>query len=311
MKEIGKFLKDTRKKQGLTKEDISNKTKMNISIIKNIEDGNIEFFSNDLTYLRYYIRSYSNSINVDFDSLEEEIEKATLTYTQSMETLEKDKIEQLNESIKYKRNIVEPTSPLSSVSQKSKNIDWTLVSLISIVTLIVAFLMYSVAVNLTSEKPDKKEPPIVDVDKDKDKKPNEKEDDDVIEPELKEINITQENANTYLISNWQAQEDFSIKTIFNSATWTQIKVNEQVINIPEEDANNKTFLPGEELVIKDKYILNGEENAFKAGDIISIRFGIMNGNEFMINNEEYTLDESIASLLGPTDVIFKLETEAD
>ena len=71
---------------------------------------------------------------------------------------------------------------------------------------------------------DKKEPPIVDVDKDKDKKPNEKEDDDVIEPEIKEINITQENANTYLISNWQAQEDFSIKTIFNSATWTQIKV---------------------------------------------------------------------------------------
>ena len=53
MKEIGKILQENREQQNKSIDDISNITKMNINIIKNIESGNVEYFSNDLAYLRY------------------------------------------------------------------------------------------------------------------------------------------------------------------------------------------------------------------------------------------------------------------
>ncbi len=47
------------------------------------------------------------------------------------------------------------------------------------------------------------------------------------------------------------------------------------------------------------------------GDTIVIRYGIMLGNSFYINGNQYDLDESIANASSGTDVIFKLDTDVD
>lgn len=304
MVEIGKFLKENRIKQKKSIDDISNITKMNINIIKNIESGNVAYFSNDLTYLRYYVRAYANAINVDFNSLDESLQSAILSYTQSIDVLEQEKIEQLNKQIKTKQKKI---SPNISNLNKAKRIDWTLVSLISIVVLIVVFLAYSITINLMKERDPIEKPPIVDTDKDNDKDkdddPLEEPDDEIIE-EIK-VDIKAENANTYMLSDFS--DDLEIKTKFNVNTWVQIQVNGVVINIPNETFLSKTFLAGEELIIPINYVVNNEEKTLAEGDIISIRYGIMQSNEFFVNDEILELDEQIKNALGGTDLIFKLE----
>ena len=309
MKEIGMFLKENRIKQALTIKDIADKTKMNTNIIKNIEAGNVAYFENDLTYLRYYVRSYANAVNVDFDSLEKELDQASIDYTQSMAILEKEKMANLNENIKVKRQQLSKPPLRGSLKKTRGHIDWTLVSLITIVTLIVGFLVYSVFINVINKDPGKDKPPVIDNPVDK---PDDEEENPIDqEPIIADLKIVKEDPNTYVISNWKQQKDFNIKTIFAVNTWTQIQVNEQVVDIPGDGNASKTFAPGEELVLKDKYTINDVEQEFKPGDVISIRFGIMLGNKFMINNQEYQLDESIADVSGPTSVIFKLDQDVE
>ncbi|NLC54369.1 MAG: hypothetical protein GX769_00625 [Erysipelothrix sp.] len=308
MKEIGMFLKENRIKQALTIKDIADKTKMNINIIKNIEAGNVSYFENDLTYLRYYVRSYSNAVNVDFDSLEKELDKASIDYTQSMAILEKEKMKTLNENIKVKRQQFSQPPSKGGFRKTRGSVDWTLVSLITIVALIAGFLIYSIAINLVNKDNPTDVPPVIDNPVDK---PDDEKDPIEEQPIIADLKITKEDPNTYLITNWQQQKDFNIKTVFVVNTWTQIQVNDQVVNIPQDNNLSKTFAPGEELVLKDKYTLNEVEQEFKAGDVISIRYGIMRGNKFVINNEDYQLDASIADVSGPTSVIFKLDQEVE
>lgn len=312
MKEIGKFLKESRKQLDLSISDISNITKMNINIIKNIEAGNIAHFSNDLTYLRYYVKAYANAVNVDFDSLDKELENSTLSYTQSMLVLEQEKIQELNENIRTKKQNISQPLNRGGLQKSRRSIDWTLVSLILIVTLIGAFLLYSVAVNLLDKKPVDDTPPIVN-------KPDNEKPDDVDEepidekPIIADVKITKdaENPNVYLISNWQKQENFSIKTIFGVPTWVQIQVNGSVVKIPGENNISKTYQRDEELVIKDKYVLGDDEIEFKAEDVIVVRYGIMRGNKFQINNQDYELDESIFNTNSPENITFKLDADVE
>lgn len=315
MEEIGQFLKENRINQNLTITDISNITKMNINIIRNIEEGNVAYFSNDFTYLKYYIKAYSDAVNVDFKSLEETLNKEMLEYTQSVETIKEEKINKLNQNINQKKSKM--SSPLHKSQKKigAGSIDWTLISLISIVILIAGFLIYSVYINFSDKTPtEDNTPPVVEEgpkDEEDNKGEEDNKDDEQEEEIIAPVEINKEDPNTYLISNWQNQEEFSIKTKFAANTWLQIQVNDQVINVPETDASSKTFSSGEELVISDKYTVNGEEKQFKANDVINIRYGIMRGNEFFINNEEYALDEEIANANNPENVIFKLDADVD
>lgn len=309
MKEIGKFLKEHRKSLDLSIADISDITKMNINIIKNIEEGNVSYFSNDLTYLRYYVKSYSNAVNVDFDSIDSELDEITLAYTQSLHTLKLDRFNELNESIKGKRKTTSSAPSRGGIKVVRKSIDWTLVSLISIVTLITAFLIYSVVINLADKEPTDTTPPVIDVIPPTEKDPEKEE--PIEEPTVQPVVIVKEDPNTYLITNWQSQENFTIKTVFSRDTWVQIKVNDQVVDIPNETGKDKIFRLNEELILDKTYKINGEEKSFNANDVISIRYGVMLENKFFINDKEYPLDESIASANGGTSVIFKLDVDVD
>lgn len=68
MKELGQLLKKTRTEKNLTLEDISSRTKIQLSILKRIEDGN----SKDLphaAHLRGFIRQYAKILGLDPDEV--------------------------------------------------------------------------------------------------------------------------------------------------------------------------------------------------------------------------------------------------
>ncbi len=308
MKEIGKTLKESRLAQNKTIEDISNITKMNINIIENIEDGNVEYFSNDLAYLRYYVRAYVSALKVEIEDLDSKLEAVTLEYTQSINVLEQEKIEQLNEQIKTKNKTIKV--PQSNI-KRVKKIDWTLVSLISIVALIGCFLIYSVVSNVMNPKEptDNTPPPVVqpeETDDGKEEEEKEEEPEKVVETNAKVNQITN---NQLEIVDWK--ESTTIKTKFKVNTWVQMQVNNQVVLLPKEEVDNRVFAADEELIISDFYILGGQEFKFKETDVISIRYGVMNGNEFYLDEKKIDLDPEIANLMDPIDMVFTLGKKAD
>ena len=298
MKEIGQILKENRLEQKKTIEDISSITKMNINIIKNIEEGNIDYFKNDLGYLRYYIRSYVSSLDIEIENLDEHLEDATLEYTQAITILEQEKLEQINEQVKHKK----VTMNLSQGGLKSaKTVDWTLISLIVIVVFIAGFLVYSLFSNAL-KKPNTPEVPPTIVEKEEDK-PEEKEEDkpeEVIEKESTTINMLSPD-NIELVE-WT--EKTSIKVSFKRDTWVQMRVNGAIVLLPNETVNNKTYVNNDELLISDHYLLNGEEVKFKETDVITIRFGVMNTNEFYVNDKKLELDPEVANNQSAYDLNF-------
>ena len=56
MKEIGATLKKRREELGYTLEEMSNKTRISVAQLKALEDGDLEFFKDDLSYVRYFVR---------------------------------------------------------------------------------------------------------------------------------------------------------------------------------------------------------------------------------------------------------------
>lgn len=64
MKETGEFLKNKRLEKKLSLEEISSQTKIQLSILKNIEDGNLEPFKNK-TYIKGFIRQYAKALHLN------------------------------------------------------------------------------------------------------------------------------------------------------------------------------------------------------------------------------------------------------
>ncbi len=315
MKEIGNIIREERINQNRSIEDISNITKMNINIVENIEAGNLDYFKNDLFYLRYYVKSYLSALDLEIENIDAILNDATLEYTQAIDLIEAEKLKNINEQIKTKQISISNMNQgkLSGINQgknRVKRIDWTLVSLISVVALISLFLVYSL-VNSYINGPvvDDTPPPIVDKPDDKENPVDKEEEPDEKPIEIAKVEVKNLEVNNLELTNWNNETRIIAK--FNVPTWTQITVNNQIVSIPDTEESSRTYQANEELAIGDKYKLNGAEVEFKEGDVISIRFGIMNGNEFLINEDKLELDDSIATALGGTNLTFTLGKKAD
>ena len=59
-KTIGKLLKETRTKNNIPLEDVANKTKININILRALEKENIETLPNK-TYVKGFVKNYAKT----------------------------------------------------------------------------------------------------------------------------------------------------------------------------------------------------------------------------------------------------------
>lgn len=75
IKKIGTFLKTAREKKNISIEQISQKTKINVNILKALEDNNIEKLPN-LTYVKGFVKNYAIAVGVDVNEA-----KACLEHT--------------------------------------------------------------------------------------------------------------------------------------------------------------------------------------------------------------------------------------
>lgn len=287
---IGAVLKDKRMELGFSLEEMSVKTKLSTVQLKAIEDGNISFFKEDLSYLTYFVRYYANSLNLNYDDLRSDLDEKILEFTDAISVSRIKEAENINTSIMEKVRIKNS----ANLKKKRKKFDLTGVLLVFFVGVVVLALTYIFFTKILPEIGNSNNNPIVT--NPKPQEPNEVEKPPVTSkpevPEVKPLTVTMENPTTYLVKGWENTEKAEFTVKFNANAWVRFSVNDIVLDNPA----SKTYAPGTEAII----IVNP-----KTDSTVKMQIGYMQSNEFLLDGVPVELDQNVANTTGAQTLLFK------
>ena len=152
MDKIGSLLKQKRLEKGLTIEAVSEKTRLTIKHLKAIEEGDISYFRDDLSYLRFFLKAYCNALELDFEEIKGELQDSIDDYTTSFtkEALKEHAqiergIAKTNEKIRNSEQPEErkPKKKKPKKARRHRKIDISLVSFLAIIVVIVIGLIFA------------------------------------------------------------------------------------------------------------------------------------------------------------------------
>ena len=135
MKEIGATLKKRREELGYTLEEMSNKTRISVAQLKALEDGDLEFFKDDLSYVRYFVRFYCQALYLDFDPLRDQLSQDLDQFTETMSLKAIHDREEMQSNIEKKINKASGT-----LKKEKKKIDYSLISLLAVIAVMLVCL---------------------------------------------------------------------------------------------------------------------------------------------------------------------------
>ena len=296
MKDLGAKLKAKREELGYTIEEMSVKTKIQTHYLKALESGDMDFFKEDASYLRYFVRFYCQSLQVDFEQIREEFENSIDDFnkTQSMKLLQ----ERENKQQTINKRIAD--SKQSSIKVEKRKIDYSMLSLISVIVFMVVAIATIVikmgptwfATRTPQSTPPSVTAPVVSSDPTEDPLHT----DEPTNPVMSPLNVTTTNGTVYEVRGWQQDEQVSIKIEFARETWMRISYNGVVSDNPA----SKIYQPEETMEI-----------LVKATDGLDItaHFGVIKDNKVVINGQEYELDSRVKDLVRGQQLHFVLKGE--
>ena len=103
MESIGDKLKEKRLELNYSLDDMSVKTKLSKVQLKAIEEGNIAFFEDDLSYLTYFVRYYANALGINYEELRRELDATISGYTQTLSISKMKDIDRIDQSVAQRR----------------------------------------------------------------------------------------------------------------------------------------------------------------------------------------------------------------
>lgn len=312
MIKIGKDLQKRRRELKLTYADVSKMTKLSIPHLKAIENGDIEYFKEDLTYLRFYVRSYCKAVDIPYENFKDDVSDSVEEYTNTMTMKIQEehlKSEQaIREKIKNKksnkemsednkglrlakkdRTSIQQNAQATARFRKAKRLDLAFLSLAVVIALIVLIIVYA-GVNsfFGSSNTSEEETPKV-----SNKAPTpEKEDTKVPEETKKEekenskLAFTKDSVSAYSVANIKENDALKIEITFKDRCWFDGQLNGGVI---PNAITNTTFEPGQTFTY---------DGFAKANDVYSFVFGYFPGTIIKVNGETIPLDESLATAAG-------------
>lgn len=68
------ILKERRTNLKLSIQDVSNQTRLAPQYIQAIEEHNLDVFSDDLSFVRYFVHAYSDAIGVNWQAISDEVD---------------------------------------------------------------------------------------------------------------------------------------------------------------------------------------------------------------------------------------------
>ncbi|EFY09405.1 helix-turn-helix domain-containing protein [Erysipelothrix rhusiopathiae] len=303
LEKIGLILQERRKEQGYSLEEMSVKTKLSTVQLSAIEEGNIQFFKDDLSYLSYFVRYYANALGIDYNELRNELDDTINAYTDSITVSQIKKQDEITSNVQKKSKKTKVKSKPTSKGRKKMDLQTIAMLLFAIAILALLFFggykLLSGSLNVKDPiedpgstivvpKEDPKEESKEDEKKPETEKPK--------EPEKVKLEVAQKSIEgssvVYEVKNWVKDEKATFEFEFHNASWTSFTEDGQQLANPAA----KIFNAGE----KASVIFNVVE-----GKSLEATFGYMNGNEIKLNGEKVELDASIATLPDYATITFK------
>lgn len=302
MEKIGLYLKQQREELGFTLEQMSQKTKITTIQLQEIEQGNLDFFAGDITYLPFMIRRYAKALYVNFDEIKADVDSLVDKYyeTKKMKVVLENK--EMEKSILEKANKVSSPSKNIRPSKVAKKLEFSQLSLILVVLVIVAsiiFMVVSVILPMLNQTEDPiDDDPIVSLPENPNDQDNEEPIEEQPEPieQESEIVISTNAPNEYAISQFKEDEEVKISLDFNTQTWVRVYIDDVATDNPQ----SRVYQPNESIDVV---------TIAKDAHRVSFHVGIVRSNEFSVNDEVITLDSGVANVTYGIRIHFVFEGE--
>jgi cytoskeletal protein RodZ len=96
---IGTLLKSRREELGFSLSQMSEKTKVPLHKLQAIEDDNIGYFKDEITYLKFYVRYYFTALHLNFDDYKEVFSASIDSYTETAQLVKTQEMRDLHKRV--------------------------------------------------------------------------------------------------------------------------------------------------------------------------------------------------------------------
>lgn len=296
MKDVGLKLKTRREELGYTLEEMSIKTKIQPHYLKALEEGDLDFFKDDFSYLRYFVRFYCQALQLDFEEIRDDFESQMDEFNETQSLKKRKDLEAkqktINKRIQDSKGMLKP---------EKRKVDYSLISLILVVVFMIgAIVVFAVKLGpslFTGNQPSPTPTIVAVLPSDN---PLNTEDPAHTEapktPETRPLTVTTADGYNYEVRGWEVDDQVSIRIDFGRETWMRISYNGVVTDNPV----SKTYMPEESMEILVKAAEDFD---------ITVHFGAIKDNRIYINGEEYVLDDRVKELVRGQQLHFILKGE--
>jgi cytoskeletal protein RodZ len=299
MKNVGLRLKEQREEVGFTLEEMSAKTKITIPQLRALEDGNLDFFKEDISYVPYFVRFYAQALYLDYESLRVDVDNAIkeLHHTQKLKVVAQNRTTKENIENRIKdKNMAKNASMLRPAGKRK--VDYSLLSLLVFIILLLVMLIgiffvyiYPMINESRSNNDNTTIIGLPENPNDVDDKPNE---DDVDIPFVSNIEVTKISAQEYDITGYADNEEVLITVSFVRDVWMKVYIDGVATENPKSKIYKKDEVMEIRLLAKDDL------------DVM-LHFGNLKGNMVSINGEEIGWDSTIVNWLRGIKISFRFK----
>ena len=298
MQKIGQALHDRREELGYSLKDMSDKTRVPVAKLKALEEGDLKYFQNDITYVKFYVRYYCNAVHLNYEMFKDDLDAALDEYSNTTKMLKMVEIEEMHSRISERTQTQKSKKQINKTNSKGKRkIDisfWSFIGAVSILglalTLVLIFLVIPTMNKSQVEDSSSVETLPQPID------PNANDESETTVVEEKVLALAKSDVTSYELSGFTENQVIQFLIQFKSNAYVKIDVD----GVATSNPASKLYNVGSTLDLK--------VNA-KSSSVISMYIGWMNGNTMTVNGIDIPLDESIASKNGSVTLTFTFKGE--
>lgn len=305
MESLGEQIREKRESKKMTLEQLSQKTKISVAVLEDIENGRFDLYRGDELYVKMYIKKIAEALDI------EEVDEMTQQYTELTREIELKELEEKEELLKAQEKVKESNKislkkPKVSLSKpqifKRKSVyeDRSYVNYIrmAIIFVLVCLVIAVVWVGIrktrnTVDDPNFNPPDNPQVDGEviggDDNKDDDSQTDSKPNTQEGDIKFTRDETSTkkdikYSFTLPENTEEFTFKIEFMNKTWAGLKVNGASYADFKDDIYHN--YEGDEPDVV--------ELTFKTEDFenLVLRNGYSMGHRYYINNQLIEFEES-------------------
>ncbi len=308
MQEVGRILREERLRQGKSINDMAEQIHFTPGQIEAIEEGNLDYFKDDLTYMKFRVQYYCKALNVDFSQFKDSFEEDMNTYTTMLSANDIEYMKKENERLNQK---IKQSSKTASNRKKKKKlrlrVDVSVVSMLVIGIVMVAILSFAfgryIFPNMVNENNQSSEealvtsiPSISEITSGSESKEDESKVIDEEEEQKEEactISLKEVDATNYEIVYSKNCTAIDVSVNFKNKSWVGAYID-------GTKSLEHTFGKGESTTFNLTPGTNSK---------LLINMGYCKGQEFVINEQTVTLNSSVSNYAGAYKITFTLKGE--